>query len=140
MQKPISKEINGTKYYARKFSLAGVNEIKQAGFQSILGDAKMSQAELRELTAGAKDADDIGAAAQEHLKMPMVSVMMQATVLRSVRMKNSLCNADGIFKYRSVADLENALDPDDVDALAALVNEANPVKTIAVELEDAEKN
>ncbi len=140
MKKPISKEINGTTWYARQFSLAGQNEIKQAGFQSLLGDAKMSQADLRELTVNSTNPDDIGAAAQEHLKMPMVSVMMQATVLRSIKLKNSLCTADGVFKFRSVADFENNIDPDIVDDLYALVIEANPAKEITIQLEDAEKN
>ena len=140
MKKPISKEINGVTSYARQFSLAGLNEIKQAEFTSILGDAKMSQAELRELSANSKNPEEIGAAAQDHLKMPMVSVMMQSTVLRSVRLKNSLCNADGIFKFRSVAEMENTIDPDDVDQLVELVALANPAKPIAAQLEDAEKN
>lgn len=144
MQKPISKEINKITHYARKFTLAGANELKRSALQCMLGDSALSQAELRELTAAKNDgeasAEDIGAAAQSHFRMPMVSVMMQADVARSLRLRHSLCNADGILKYKSVADLEDRLDADEAEELLALVNEANPDKTVKAELADAEKN
>jgi hypothetical protein len=138
--KPICKIINGKPNYARKFSLAAINEIKRSGIQCMVGDAKISQAELKAIAGENASAEEIGEAAQMHLKMPMVSVMMQKTVLESMRMRHSICNADGVLLYKSVEQMEQIIDPDDVDALLELVAEANPVKTIAAELEEAEKN
>lgn len=145
LNKPISKEINGKKWHARKFSLGAVNELKRSALQCMLGDSALSQNELRELSKpkdgdAEGDADDIGAAAQAHFKMPMVSVMMQQAVTQSLRMRHSLCSADGILLYRSVEHLESAIDADEAIELAALVDLANPIATVAKELEDAEKN
>ena len=145
MNKPISTEINGKKWYARKFSLGAVNELKRSALQCMLGDAALSQNELRELAKPKDgdpdlDADDIGAAAQAHFKMPMVSVMMQQAVTQSLRMRHSLCSADGILSYRSVDDLEARIDADEAEQLCDLVDLANPIAPVAKQLEDAEKN
>lgn len=142
MQKPITKLINGAPHYARKFSLAAVNELRRSSLQCMLGDTAISQAELKQITGAKEDAtlEDIGNAAQMHFKLPVVSVMMQKSVTDSLRLRHSLCNADGVLLYRSVEQLENAIEADDVPALLELVDEANPVKASAAELEKAEKN
>lgn len=148
MSKPISKEINGTKYHARKFLLAAVNEMNAATIKMQVGDSAISRTELAEMMT--KKTDDgetesrttleVAEAAQAAFKIPMAAVMMHSAAMRSLRLRHSLCNADGILKYKSVAQLEESIEADDADDLLALVNEANPVKTVAVELGEAEKN
>ena len=145
LNKPVSKEINGKTWYARRFTLGGANELKRSALQCMLGDSALSQAELRAMSTP-KDgeseitANDIGAAAQAHFKMPMVSVLMQQAVTLSLRLRHSICTADGILIYRSVDDLEAKLDAETAGKLGELVDLANPILPVAAELEDAEKN
>jgi hypothetical protein len=140
MKKPVSKLINGTLYHARKFSLAAVNEIRQASLTAMYGGATLSRADMKSFAKDGASVEEIGLSVEDHLKMQIVPVLMKESVALSLRLKHSLCDADGILIYKSVAQMEQVLDPDDVEELEALVNAANPVKTVAAELEDAEKN
>lgn len=148
MQKPVCKEINGTKHYARKFSLAGVNEMNSVTIKMQVGDSAISRTELAEMMT--KKTDDgesearttleVAQAAQAAFKIPMAAVMMHSAAMRSLRLRHSLCTADGILKYKTIADLEDRIEADEADELLILVNEVNPPKAVAAELEDAEKN
>ena len=138
--KPICKIINGIPNYATKFSLGAVNEIKRTEIQAMAGDSALSRAELKALAGENATAEEIGAAAQMHMKIPVVAVSMLETIRNSLRLRHSLCNADGVLLYKSVDQMESVIKADEVDELLALVAEANPVKTIAEKLEEAEKN
>lgn len=148
MQKPISKTINGKQHYARKFSLAGVNEMNAVTVKMQVGDSAISRSELAGMMTKTDENGEtvtlstleVAQAAQDAFKIPMASVMLHQAAMRSLRLRHSLCSADGVLKYKSVAQLEDSIEADEADDLLALVDEANPVKTVAVELEDAEKN
>ena len=142
MQKkaPVTKKINGVACYARKFTLAAVNEMQLATSQSMYGLTAVSRAEMKAFVTDGATVEEIGRAMQDHMKMPIVSLAMQQTVINSLRLRHSLCNADGVLLYSSVPDMENVIDPDDVNELLQLVAKANPIKTQAAELEQAEKN
>lgn len=138
--KPICKIINGKPNYATKLSLGAVNEIKRTEVQAMAGDSALSRAELKEIAGENATAEEIGAAVQMHMKISVVAVSMLDTIRNSLRLKHSLCNQDGVLLYKSVEQMESVIKADEVDELLALVAEANPGKTIAAQLEEAEKN
>ena len=143
MKKPLSKIINGTVYYARRFSLAGHNEMNAVSIKMQVGDAAISRNELTEMAGDdekPRSSIEVAEAAQAKFKIPLAAMMMHSAAMRSLRLRHSLCNADGVLKYKTVADLEAGIDADEADELLQLVNEANPIKAISAELEDAEKN
>lgn len=148
MSKPLSKEINGKTHYARKFSLAGVNEMNALTIKMQVGDSAISRDDLAQMMTKTNESGEVetlttlevAAAAQAKFKIPMAAVMMHGAINRSLKLRHSLCTIDGVLKYKSVADLEDKIDADEADELLALVDEANPVKTLAAQVEAAEKN
>ena len=144
MQKPISKEINGSTWYARKFSLAGVNEMSLAVSKMTVSDTSMSQQEARELTVNEdgtpRTEAEIAKIAAGRIRISMFGMSEYQTVIKSLRLRHSICNADGFLRWKSVAVMEESIDADEAEALGVLVDDANPPKTAKVELEEAEKN